>query len=634
METNSESVRAARFGPFEADFRAGELCKNGRRMRLQNQPLQILALLVENPGEVVTREELRSKLWPADTFVDFEHGLNNAINRLREALGDSAENPRFIETLPKRGYRFIARLENVLPSTPVVTPAAEPTAQPRKTLLAVAAVVTLVLLLALIFSNRERFQDRSTGTLRKIAVLPLANLTGDRGQDYLADGLADALIAELAQVSELVVTSRTSTMRYKDARIPVSQIARELKVDAVVEGSLKRSGNHLTVTVQLIEASSDRHVWANVYEREPASVETLGRDVTRDLASSLGVSSGLRQQTRRSRPSLKPGVYNDYLQGLSYAGLQTLEDNDQATRLLEGVVAAEPDFAEGHAALSTAYLIRGNNLTPSEKQWHEKAFASVERALELDPELAQAYLARGQLLWSPNHQFAHERAVQEYRRALSLSPNLAEARHQLANVYNHIGLLDKAQEEIQKAVALDPLNTAARFRVGINLLYQGKYEESLSAIRDSRKFNPPFWVFQTSFVLFQLGKREEALEKATQFLEENPEDPGGQLAAFQALVAASKQDARAADIHVRQALEKGRGYHHFHHTAYILASTYSLLNQPASAMKYLEKAADEGFPCYPLFERDPNLNNLRSYPAFRDFMDRQKKQWERFRSTL
>jgi tetratricopeptide (TPR) repeat protein len=317
-----------------------------------------------------------------------------------------------------------------------------------------------------------------------------------------------------------------------------------------------------------------------------------------------------------------------------YYGLQTREDNDQAIRLLEKSVEIDPQFAAALAALATAYRTRAFSVDINEPKWMEKASAAVGRALVLDPNLAEGYVSRGYLLWSRANGWSHERAVADYRHALDLNPNLAEAHHQLANVYNHAGLLDKADEEIKKAVALDPLNTGIRFRVGINLLYQGKYDESLVELRDSERFLPPFWAYQTSFALQHLGRLREAQETVETFLKANPLDPGGSLTAMQALLAADGGDFPLAERKIQEAIAKGKGYQHFHHIAYAVASAYALLDRHDQALQYLRMTADDGFPCYPLFEHDSNLDHLRKDARFASFLAEQKKQWEYFRAHL
>jgi len=258
----------------------------------------------------------------------------------------------------------------------------------------------------------------------------------------------------------------------------------------------------------------------------------------------------------------------------------------------------------------------------------------VAKALTLDTSLAEGYVSRGYLLWSRANDWAVERAVADYRHALELNPNLAEARHQLANVYNHVGLLDKANAEIQKAVALDPLNTGIRFRVGINFLYQGKYQESIPMLRDSEKMLPGLWAFQTSFALQHLGQRAEAEERISGMLKTMPADVGGPLTSMQALLAADAGDAPMAEQKIREAIAKGKGYQHFHHVAYAVASAYAMLNRRPEALQYLRVAAEDGFPCYPLFEHDSNLDHLRNDSHFLSFLAEQKKQWEYFQGHL
>jgi len=270
--------RPLRFHPFELDTRSGELRKHGRKVRLQEKPLRLLELLLEHPADVVTREEVRQRLWSGDTFVDFDAGLNTAVNKLRTALGDSAEQPQFVETLGRRGYRFIAALEPAAedgtpapatvaePPSPESEPmpaAAEPAAGPRWQYLILAGF----LLLALAWVGL-RSRDTASRPVRSLAVLPLVNLTGDPQQEYFADGMTDALITDLASIRSLRVISRQSVMRFKGSRDSMPEIGRQLDVDAIIEGTVVRSGGRVRVTAQLVRAATDRHLWARSFERE------------------------------------------------------------------------------------------------------------------------------------------------------------------------------------------------------------------------------------------------------------------------------------------------------------------------------------------------------------------------------
>jgi tetratricopeptide (TPR) repeat protein len=358
-------------------------------------------------------------------------------------------------------------------------------------------------------------------------------------------------------------------------------------------------------------------------------------EIANDLARRIDTTTPPKPAKNLSRAiSVNAEAYELYLRAEPYYGLEAREANEQAIQLLEKSVEVDPQFAAAYAALATAYRTRAFSVETNEPSWIEKSTVAVGKALALDPNLAEGYVSRGYLLWSRANGWSCERAVSDYRHALDLNPNLAEAHHQLANVYNHVGLLDKADEEIKKAVALDPLNSGIRFRVGINLLYQGKYEESLVELRDSEKFLPPFWAFQTSFALQHIGRQQEAQEKVDRYLKATPLDRGGSLTAMQALLAADAGDVTLAERKIQEATAKGKGYQHFHHVAYAAASAYALLNRPDQALQYLRTTADDGFPCYPLFEHDSNLDHLRSDPRFISFMAEQKKQWEYFREHL
>jgi TolB-like protein/DNA-binding winged helix-turn-helix (wHTH) protein/tetratricopeptide (TPR) repeat protein len=635
------------------DFRAGELLKHGVRIRLQDQPLRILAMLLDRPGTVVTREELQHTLWPSDTFVDFEQGLNNAINRLRAALGDSAETPRYIETLPRRGYRFIGEVESkaVTASQSGTTPeflAALPPHESvagrhspsRRRIAWVASVGTgLALAASLVWSlvaRRERLGSAAAPTtIHSIAVLPLDNLSGDASQDYLADGITDALTKYLAQVRGIQVISRTSAMHYKGTKRTLPDIAKELGVDAVVEGSASRSSGVIHVNAQLIYVPGDSHIWAHSYEAAASSLAAMESGIADDVARTIGAAMPLESSKDLSKLlKINSEAYDLYLRSEPYYGLGTRDANDQAIRLLEKSVEVDPQFAAAHAALAAAYGVRAVEIDVNEPTWIEKATAEVGKALTLDPDLPEAYVSRGRLLYSRANGWSYERAVSDYRHALELNPNLAEAHHQLANVYNHVGLLDKADAEIKKAVALDPLNTGIRFRVGANLFYQGKYDESLAELGDSEKFLPAFWAFETSLVLQHIGRQQEAQERIDRFLKATPLDAGGSLTAMQALLAADAGDVPLTERKIQEAIAKGKGYETFHHVTYAAASASALLNRREQALQYLRESADDGFPCYPLFEHDSNLDHLRNDPHFIAFMAEQKKQWEYHKATL
>ena len=644
MNVNAKSTRT-RFGPFELDRSSGELLKFGRRVRLQDQPFQILLLLLDRAGEVISREELQQRLWRGDTFVDFEHGLNNAIKRLREALGDSAEKPRYVETLPRRGYRFVGELwpEESVPETqsggedrhdaiPVIIPVQRGRPFPRwKTILSTTAALSFLLIVGV----GARPHAPVTPTIRSIAVLPLEDLSGNPSQGYFAEGLTDALTAELGQVGSLRVVSRTSAKRYRKTAMSIPQIARELNVEAVVEGSVACEKDHVRVTAQLIQGSTDRNLWANSYDRKLGDVLTLESQVALDIAKQVAATLTPGENTRLSRKRLvDPVAYDHYSQALFYAQQLNQADNDRAIDLLERAIAIDPQFALAYSAIAYEYRTRGTELNRGGDEWARKAFVAAEKCIALDPELADCYVSRATLLWTDANHFPHESAVVDLKHALSLNANSDEAHHQLANIYNHVGLLQEAEDQIKKAEELNPSNPGARFRFAINLIYQGRYEEALTRIGSSQNFMPSLWAYQTAFALIQLGRRDEAAALMKQSENNDKTETAALLRSMEAVLAASAGDNRKAQQEIAEAITMGSGFQHFHHTEYGIASAYALMNRHTEALRWLRRAADDGFPCYPLFVRDRNLANLRQDPQFLAFMSELQSRWQHYRDTL
>jgi tetratricopeptide (TPR) repeat protein len=440
----------------------------------------------------------------------------------------------------------------------------------------------------------------------------------------------------LARLGALRVISRPSVMQYKGARKSLPEIGRELNVDALLIGSVVRSGPRVRIAVQLINAAMDQNLWTNSYERDLRDVLALQREVTRDIVGKIKVQVTNQEQVRLGGVQpVNPEAYDHYLRGQFYLHRQNRADNEAAITALEQAVTADPTFAAGFAELAQAYVWKLFLFAPEEKQWAQKAFVAAEKALKLDPNLAIAYVARGRLLWTPENRFPHEKAIREYRRALSLNPSLDEARNQLALVYCHIGAFDEALRESQEAITTNPNNTLVHVRIGETLNFQGKYEEGLAVLRAiPQEVNPAIVGHKIAWALFNLGRKEEASAKLEQLMKDYPEDPGGVFTGVQAVLLASAGQTRVAEQKIKSAVEKGKGFGHFHHTAYYIACAYAIMSRPDEAIKWLEVSADEGFPCYPLFEHDTNLNNLRQHAGFITFMAKQKQQWEHYKTIL
>jgi DNA-binding winged helix-turn-helix (wHTH) protein/tetratricopeptide (TPR) repeat protein len=519
---------------------------------LQDQPFHVLAALLERAGELVTREDLRRLLWSDDTFVDFDHGLNTAMRKVRDALGDSAQAPRFIETLPKRGYRFLGPVQRVSPPTAEVqllpgTPAAAPTLS-----MSAAPVV-------------DTPRATSPGPLalhdRKLGLL---------GRSLLAAGAGLALFLA------------SKPAGWRGAPLGSAERIRSLDV---------------------LPRSTD----ATAEKRRVRAPSTTNAE-----------------------------AYDLFLRGKVHLRRENQTDNAAAIGLLERAIALEPKFAAAHAMLATAYATRIAFFAPADAAALERAQVAAGRALDLDPGLAEAHYAAGVLLWGvlPDR-FMHERAVSELKRAISLDPDLSEAHHYLGGIYLHIGLLDQAVAEFQKTLALEPSDHDSFRRIGLVLVYRGRYEEGLRALHQVPSgSSPSLWHYQMAWALLYLGRNEEARTLIDQYLQAHPEDRGGVVTSLRAIWFAKAGDQSRAEADIRVAVPRAAGYIHFHHTAYNIASAYALLGKPAEALRWLREAARTGWPCYPYFAADPNLEPLHSDPGYLSFMDELKAQWELYRSTL
>ncbi|MGI8992413.1 MAG: winged helix-turn-helix domain-containing protein [Bryobacteraceae bacterium] len=403
-----DSERIVRFSAFELDLQAGELRRSGVRLPVQGRPLQVLTILLRTPGQLVTGEQMRGELWPADTFVDFEHGVRNAVARLRAVLGDNAERPRFVETLPRRGYRFIGAVAAVAAAAqPVpVTQAVQPAPPGNRWRIALVAFLCLGALAGAATWIYDRFRGNPAGVqIESLAVLPLENLSGDPAQDYFADGITDELITTLAKIDSVKVISRTSLMQYKGVHTkPLPQIARELGVDAVVEGTLSRTGDRVRVTAQLIEASTDRHIWADRYDRSARDIRLLENEIARAIAEQLRGKLNPQEQRRLSGNPIDPAAHEAYLQGRYLWNRRTPPALKEAIRYFTQAIEKEPRYAEAYAGRAQAYIVLGSGgmeaIPPQEAL--SKARPDAEKAVQLDGTSSEAHSARAAIRFITN----------------------------------------------------------------------------------------------------------------------------------------------------------------------------------------------------------------------------------------
>src|ERR1700722_17995313 len=636
MGSSVPSSRLIRFGVFELDLHSGEVQKQGRKIRLEGQPVQVLICLLENPGELVTREELHRKLWPADTFVNFEHGLNAAVKRLRQALNDSPDNPRFVETLPRRGYRFIAPVQ-VIPVSGEVPPASAPDPLPEgidqeQVNPSEATVISehqrwphlwkalgLLLLLVLGVSTALIIRSRSRlPVIRSLAVLPLENLSGDASQDYFSDGMTDELITELGQIAGLRVISRTSMMTYKGARKSIPQIAHELNVDAVVEGTVLRSGNQVRITAQLIQAEDDKHLWARSYEGELRDTFSLQNEVARAIATQIRTKLNPPEDAAlRNAKVANPEAYEAYLKGRYFWNKRTSSGLTEAIRYFTQAIDADPNYARAYAGLADSYALAGDwkygVLAP--KEAYPKAKAAAAKAIALDSTLGEAHISLAFCL--DGFDWNWESAGREFARGIELSPGYAIGYEWYGWHLAALGRHGDAIAELEKAESLDPLSLIISADLAEELLIAHRYDEAIKQSRMTMDMDPFFAL--AHYVLGQAFMQKHMYNEAIAELRKAIElSPGG--TAF----AANLAFAYASSGRTEEALkilngQKNRPPDSFSNAAEI-ALIYVGLNDKDQAMLWLEKAYAERFN--PAVLMRPCFDPLRSDPRFQDLLRR------------
>ena len=626
-----------RFGAYEVSLQSGEVRKAGLRIRVQQQPMKLLEILLERPGEVVTREELRSRVWPNENFGDFDQAVNIAITKLRSALGDSADNPRYIETLPKRGYRFIAdvsvvdadarpkRSEFAAGDLPATEPgdklqgAGLAVAPKRRLWPALRVIVALALVLGLPILAVWLFRSRGrapTG-IRSLAVLPLDNLSGDTSQNYFADGMTDELITDLAQISALRVISRTSVMVYKGARKPLPQIARELNVDAVVEGTVLRSGEQVRITAQLIEASTDKHLWSQSYEGELRDTLALQNRVARTIADQIRINLTPQEQAAlKNVKVVNPEAYESYLKGRYFWNKRTANGLKVALAYFNQAIEEDPKYAQAYSGLADTYALLGDweygVLAP--KEAYPRAKAAASKALELDDTLSEAHASLASL---GMFDWDWQSAGKEFRRAIELNPGYATAHQWYAWNLNLLGRQSDAIAEMRKAESLDPLSLIISADMADVLFVARLYDESIQQSRKTLEMDPNFAVarFELGQVYLEKHMHNEAvaqLQKAVQLSEGNPTFIANLARAYFASGKRSEAVKLLSDLKKRS--------NPSYSNASEIAVIYASLGDTDQAMNWLEKAYAERFNPGVLLR--PGFDPLRSDSRFQNLVHR------------
>ena len=522
--STSRSSNPIRFGDFEVDPRAGELRKHGRLIKLQKQPIQLLLLLLEHPGEVVSREEARNSLWKEDTFVDFDHGLGAALNRLRAALGDSASDPRFIETLPRHGYRFILPVEGAVSSedTAASDGSRERVRGRARSALRYAAAGTLAaaVLIGVAYLAQRQLSPIPIPAQGKVmlAVLPLDNLDGDPERDYFSDGLTEEIITHLGQVNprRLGVIARSSVMGYKESGKTIEQIGRELGVSYVLEGSVRREGQRVRITAQLIEVGDQTHLWAQTYDRDLDEIMTLQSDVSRRISQALAVEVLPATEGTPSRAAVvHPAAHEAYLKGIYFRNTMTEEGYRKGIEYFKEAVELHNTYAAAYAGMAGCHcLLSGHGLEvlPPKEAMPVAKLAAL-KALELDDRLAEAHAVMGMVHMKFDWDF--EAAEKDFRRAIELNSSYAQAYLWYSLFLQAMGRQEDAVSRARTARELSPLSLETNVNLGLQLLEVGRYDEAVEQIGQAIELNPRSWGAHWGLGICyrQTGKYSEAAEE-------------------------------------------------------------------------------------------------------------------------
>ena len=635
MASTARPSSAIRFGAFELDAVKGELRKAGVSLKIHPQPLRVLLLLAEHAGQAVRREEIQHCLWGDNTFVDFERGINFCVNQIRATLGDDAEKPRYVETLPRRGYRFIAPVtidtapavdEGLSePSTDQgVPPVALPAEKVRTLLHSHTAALTrkqsyflaalgLVVVIAAAVGWRWHVQ-RSVAPIRALAVLPFENLSGDPAQDYFADGMTEALITELGKISALRVISRQSVMQYKGTKKPVPEIARELKIEAVVEGSVLHAGDRVRVSVQLIQASPERHLWANSYDGRVPDALALHAEMARTVAKEIKVTLTPQEQTRLAGArAVNPAANEAYFRGRYFLDRRTKADTDEGLVAIHQAIELDPTLAPAYASLSEAYLALGLYEPARGTELLAKAQAASQKAIELDDSLSAAHYTlaaiRG-IAWDWSG------AEVEYQRAVKLNPSNALAHLWYSDLLMILGRMTEAEVETQRAEELDPVSLEIYGAATAHLYYARRYDELIEHCQGWVKRNPDLeWNYHHCLgaAYVQMGRREEAITELQEALKSSTiyEHTATELA--NALAVAGKRD---------EALKVLGQVQNVPWRTFGAALVYTGLGEKDEAFRSLEKAIDLHAPFVTLLKVDPRFDSLHQDSHFRNLLRR------------
>jgi TolB-like protein/Tfp pilus assembly protein PilF len=564
----SESI--VRFGTFELDLSSRELRKHGMLMRLEEKPFHILLLLIEQAGRVVTRRALREKLWP-DTHVGYDQNLNTAVNKLRELLGDSAQSSRFIETLPRLGYRFIA---------PVMIPA----------------------------------RASSLKTKKMLAVLPFENLGGNPEQEYFADGLTEEMISHLGQLDprRLGVIARTSAIQYKNTRKSITEIASELKVSYVLEGSVRCEGNGARITAQLIEARDQTHLWSASYNRDLRDILSVQADVARQVGRALSLE--LLPEAAAKSPTFDPTAHESYLRGRFYFGQTTEEGLKKAISSFETALSIEPNCARSYSGIADCCGLLSWFGALAPKVAGEKAAAAAKRAIKIDASLSECHASLALVrFW---YDWNWEEAEQEFLRAIELNPSYITTYAWYAAFLNTQGRFEEAQAAQRSARELDPFSLIPHMNVADPLFFSRQYDRAVkqlvAVLEQEPRFSPA--LFQLGRVYVQMGLYGEAIAAFEHALQRSrQQDVLSALAHAYALAGRTEEARIILDEMTNEKIER-------YVASPMVARIHLGLGEFETALDWLQKGLEERSYWMVFLKEDPVYDPIRTHPRFGELL--------------
>ena len=641
MVTAAEPTRSYEFGIFTVELTGGELRKHGVRLKLQERPFQLLVCLLEKPGEIISRDELRRRLWPDGTFVDFDHNISSAINKLRTVLNDSASNPRFIETVGSRGYRFLADVKRISSDpvstqppkqeTPEVPSVAPTTTSPHQGVWKVVAGTALILfLLAAGYFQWARKTSKSSAPVTRVmvAVLPFQNLTGDPAQDYFSDGLTEEMIAALTRLNQqhLGVIARTSIMLYKQSPKPLDQIGRELGVQYLMEGSVRRDSNRVRITAELIQVKDQSHLWAREYDRELKNSLALQSEIAQEIGDEIQISLGDSNRVKAashpasSHSTASYEAYDLYLKGRYFWNKRTTAGFLQAANYFQQAIAKDPGYASAYAGLADTFGLMSTWYAAPQQEFMPKAKAAALNALALDDSLAEAHASLA--LVAENYDYDWQTAEKEFRRAIQLNPDYATAHQWYAEYLAWQGRFDEALAESERARQLDPMSLIIATDRGAILFYARKYDRAIDQFRAVLDMDPGFTNTRSflASAYVQQGRFAEALKENE--LMADVEKPQWHWAFTAYIYNHSGNVAQA-----QHALAKFEELSPRLRSDAILARlvAYTGSSQPRQqekAISLLEEAYKEHSPALTGIKVDPRYDNLRKDPRFQELLAR------------